>query len=223
MPDNQNTNPQENQTIDLNLTRADFLNSIIKDRKSIFPYQYEKGKRVPDEIIWQILENANRAPNHKQTEPWRFSVLTGEALQQFGELQQKLYKENSGAAFTEEKYQRLLDYPLMSSHVISIGMKRSEKNLPETEEIAAVACAVENMYLSVTAYGLGSYWTTGGITYMEAAKPYFDLAPADKLLGFFYIGYMAKPSEIISKRNPIKEKVTWVDGVENKLIASDLS
>ena len=56
MSDNQNINEQKNPSIssdtsDLNLTRADFLNSIIKDRKSIFPYQYEKGKRVPDEMV----------------------------------------------------------------------------------------------------------------------------------------------------------------------------
>ena len=37
------------------------INAVIKNRRSIYPYQYEKGKVIPDEIIWQILENANRA------------------------------------------------------------------------------------------------------------------------------------------------------------------
>jgi hypothetical protein len=60
-------------------------------------------------------------------------------------------------------------------------------------------------------YGLGSYWTTGGITYFEEAKPYFDLDPEDKLLGFFYIGYVAKPVGEGYKRGPIKEKVKWID------------
>ncbi|RZK32811.1 MAG: hypothetical protein EOO61_16570, partial [Hymenobacter sp.] len=68
-------------------------------------------------------------------------------------------------------------------HVIAIGMKKTpNKNIPEMEDIAAVACAVENIYLSVTAYGLGGYWTTGGITFREKAKEYFDLGAEDKLL-----------------------------------------
>jgi len=188
---------------------AEIVNAVIKKRRSIYPNQYEAGKKIPDEIIWQILENANRAPNHKQTEPWRFTVFTGEGLRRFGELQQKIYKENANSNFSEVRYKKLLDYPLLSSHVIAIGMKRSEKDLPEIEEIEAVACAVENMFLSVTAYGLGSYWSSAGITYMEAAKPYFGLEPDDKLLGFFYIGYVAKPYTKEGKRRPIEEKVIW--------------
>ncbi len=188
------------------------LNSVILSRRSIYPYQYEKGKVISDEIIWQILENANRAPNHKQTEPWRFSVFAGEGLKYFGELQAGIYKRYAGVIFNEGRYKKLIDYPLMSSHVIAIGMKRSETNkLPEIEEIEAVACAVQNMFLTVTAYGLGSYWTTAGITYFEEAKPHFHLDEDDKLLGFFYIGHVAKPLISPSKRKLVQEKVRWVN------------
>ncbi len=72
-----------------------------------------------------------------------------------------------------------------------------------------VACAVQNIYLSVSAYGLGGYWTTGGITYNENAKPFFDLGEVDKLLGFFYIGHVAVPSTGAT-RLPIEEKVKWI-------------
>lgn len=196
----------------LNIDNAAILNAIIKKRRSIYPYQYEKGKAVPNEIIWQILENANRAPNHKQTEPWRFSVFSGEGLKYFGQLQASIYKKFAGSAFNEGRYQKLINYPLMSSHVIAIGMKRNEeKKLPEIEEIEAVACAVQNMFLSVTAYNLGSYWTTAGITYFEQAKQNFGLGQDDKLLGFFYIGYIGKPVTAISKRKPIQEKTKWID------------
>jgi nitroreductase len=77
------------------------------------------------------------------------------------------------------------------------------------EDIAAVACAVQNMYLSVTAYGLGGYWTTGGITYQDSAKAFFDLGEQDRLLGFFYIGHVALPSAPGTRR-PVDEKVKWI-------------
>ena len=56
------------------------INDVIKYRRSIYPKEYQQGKTIPDEIIWQILENANHAPNHKQTEPWRFKVFSGEGM-----------------------------------------------------------------------------------------------------------------------------------------------
>ena len=192
-------------------TEASIFNSIVRRRRSIYPRQYIPGKKIPDEIIWQILENANRAPNHKQTEPWRFTVFTGKGLEYFGELQQRLYKENAGADFNQGRYEKLLEYPLLSSHVIAVGMKRNEKNiLPEIEEIQAVACAMENMFLTITAYNLGCYFSSAGITYIEAAKPFFNLTARDRLLGFFYTGCISKPlSE--SKREPIQGKVTWIN------------
>jgi nitroreductase len=89
-------------------------------------------------------------------------------------------------------------------------MKRTlTKNIPEIEDIEAVACAVQNIYLSVTAYGLGGYWTTGGVTYLPEAKTFFGLGNEDKLLGFFYIGQVAVPSAT-AKRKPLEEKVKWL-------------
>jgi nitroreductase len=94
--------------------------------------------------------------------------------------------------------------------VIALGLKRSvNPNIPEWEDIAAVACAVQNMYLSVTAYGLVGYWTTGGVTNRAQAKPFFNLTEADKLMGFFFIGHVAVPSTG-GKRKPLEEKSTWI-------------
>ncbi|MBD0332381.1 MAG: nitroreductase, partial [Chitinophagaceae bacterium] len=63
-------------------------------------------------------------------------------------------------------------------------------------------------YLSVTAYGLGGYLTTGGVTYKESAKPFFGLGEEDKLIGFFYLGHVAVASPP-GKRKPVEEKSIW--------------
>jgi nitroreductase len=186
------------------------VNQLIKQRRSTFPKQYDAGKHVDDGIIQQLLENANWAPTHKLSEPWRFTVFTRNGLKTFAGLQASVYKNSAGSNFKQENYQKLLTAPLLASHVISIGMKRhGEKNIPEMEEIAAVACAVQNMYLTATAYNIGCYWTTGGVTFNEAAKPFFDLEAADKLMGFFYVGVIAIPSPP-GNRQPVEEKVKWI-------------
>ena len=34
------------------------------------------------------------------------------------------------------------------------------ERIPEWEELASVACAVQNMWLSATSYGIGAYWSS---------------------------------------------------------------
>lgn len=190
--------------------KKDEINQLIRSRRSVFPKQFEAGRRVPDELIQQVLENATWAPSHGNLQPWKFVVFTGEGLNKLSSFQSELYKESSGANFKQATFDNLQANPLKASHVIAICMKRDpNKKFPEIEEICATATAVQNIYLSVSAYGLGGYWTTGGVTYNEKAKPFFGLGEDDKLLGFFYIGYVAVPSPA-KARAPIEEKVEWV-------------
>ncbi len=191
------------------MTPAD-LNELIKNRRSVFPDQFDAGKKVDDAIIEQILINATWAPNHGACEPWHFTVFAGDGLKAFANFQSNLYKEQAGESFNEGKYNKLQQQPLKASHIISLSMKRSfKKGIPEIEDIEAVACAVQNIYLTVAAYGLGGYWTSGGITYNEKAKPFLGLGEEDKLLGFFYIGHVAIPTPA-GKRKPLSEKTNWV-------------
>lgn len=184
------------------------INQLIRTRRSVFTQQFEPGKAIPDDIVWQILENANWAPTHKLTEPWRFTIFSGEGLKTLATRQAAIYKEFAGAKFKQPKYEQMLNMPLLASHVIAIGMKRHQ-DIPEMEEIAAVGCAVQNMYLTAQAYGVGGYWSTGGITFIEEAKQLFNLGPDDKLMGFFYLGYIKVPSTD-GKRGSIRDKVTWI-------------
>ncbi len=187
------------------------FNALARSRRSVFPDQFDAGKKIDDAIIKEILTNAIWAPNHGREEPWHFTVFTGEGLKQLSEFQSELYKQTTPDNFKELTYTKLQQQPLKASHIIAIGMKKSNnKNIPEAEDIAAVACAVQNIYLSVTAYGLGGYWTTGGITYRPQAKSFFGLGEQDKLLGFFYIDHIAIPSTGAT-RLPLEEKVTWIN------------
>lgn len=187
------------------------INQLMRNRRSVFPNDYT-GEKVDDAIIHQLLENANWAPTHKLTEPWRFVVFSGEGLKKLAAFQSECYKQVTTAkgTFQEDRYQGLRTKPMESSHIIAVGMKRDEKNsIPEWEELGAVFCAIENMYLTATAYGIGCYLSTGGITGFEEAKSYFGLGKEDKLLGFFNIG-IPNNAQRLGKRRPIIEKVKWV-------------
>ena len=184
---------------------------LIRKRRSVFPKDYT-GEQVDDSIVHQMLENANWAPTHKLTEPWRFIVYSGDGLKELAELQSEVYKKVTMAdgTFREERYQNLKTKPLASSHIILIYMKRDEKmSVPEIEEMGAVFCAVQNMYLTAAAYGIGCYLSTGGVTYFHDTKEAFGLGSSDRIIGFLNIG-TPKHHGQPAKRTPIAEKVTWV-------------
>ncbi len=188
------------------------VNLLIKSRRSVFPKDYLAGERVDDRIINQMLENANWAPTHKLTEPWRFVVFSGEGLIKLADFQASCYKQvtERDGSYKEERYQNLRTKPMQSSHIIAIGMKRdAEKRVPEIEEMGAVFCAVQNMYLTATAYGIGCYLSTGGITYFEEAKEFFGWGNEDKLIGFMNIGVI-KSAPLSGRRKPLEEKVRWI-------------
>jgi nitroreductase len=189
----------------------EWLNEVIENRRSVYQQQYS-GEPVNDDIVHQMLKNANWAPTHKLTEPWRFVVFTGKGLEKLAQFQAELYKKVTTAdnSFKEDRYQNLLTKPMLSSHIIAIGMKRDpKKSVPEVEELGAVFCAIENMYLTACVYGVGAYLSTGGVTYFEEAKEFFGLGADDKLLGFFHIG-MPNREMPKGKRGPIEEKVKWI-------------
>jgi nitroreductase len=154
---------------------AEAFERIAGTRRSVYPKDYLPG-RVDDEVVMKMLELADRAPTHKRTEPWRFTVFTGEGLKRLAEFQAACYKKVTEATGTykEDRYQNLLVKPMESSHIIAVGMKRdAASGLPEWEELGAVFCAVENIYLAATANGIGCYLSTGGVTNFEEAKEYF--------------------------------------------------
>ncbi|MBI3137753.1 MAG: nitroreductase family protein, partial [Sphingobacteriales bacterium] len=122
----------------------DLFNQLARSRRSVFPDQFEAGKKIDDGLIREILENATWAPTHGKTEPWRFTVFSGEGLKKLAAFQSLLYKEVAGKNFKEITYNKLQQNPLKASHIIAIGMKKgAAKNIPEIEEIEAVACAVQ--------------------------------------------------------------------------------
>ncbi|MGB5633203.1 MAG: nitroreductase [Waterburya sp.] len=185
------------------------LNELMKSRRSTKPRLFN-GKKVDDNIIWQILENSNWAPNHGLTQPWRYKVFSGSGLKKLAEFQADLYQKITPTEkFKSEKYERMRTNILKSSHIIVICMKRQKlAKIPELEEIEAVACSVQNMALTAAAYQICSFWGSGGVTYTEELKEFLDLGEKDKCLGYLYLGYSDNPTTK-SRRDPIEEKVEW--------------
>lgn len=184
--------------------------ALIRTRRSIFPHSYT-NRPIPNAIIQELLENANHAPTHRFTEPWRFKIITGKKLGTLGDLLAQLYKEKAAnSTFSEMKYNKTAQKPRQCSHVIAICMERDPKeSIPEWEEIAATAMAVQNIWLSATAHEIGAYWSSPSSISSDVCRTFLKLSKRQRCLGFLYMGYHEMPP-ITAKRTSIEEKIEWL-------------
>lgn len=166
--------------------------------------------RIADDLIWELLENANWAPSHKNTEPWRFRVYTQNSKDQLAINLQACYKKHTPeASFSDFKMQKMGKKVLQSSHIIMISLQRNTI-VPEWEEIAAVGAAIQNFWLSAEAAGLIGYWSSPK-TILDNADDFIELSEAERCLGFFYLGYPKQGDKPPKSKKPIQDKVIWFD------------
>ena len=183
----------------------DILNNIIRSRKSVFPVQYN-GDVIDDNIINEILYNANTAPTHRITQPWLFKVFDKNSK---FKLAEEILKLKFGNEIPEKAKSNLLNKFTLSSHIICICMDRNTENLiPEWEEIAAVSMSVQNMWLSCTVNEIGCYWSSPAI--INSLNKFLHLKSNQRCLGLFYMGKYDELPQNNLKKKSIKEKVTWI-------------
>jgi nitroreductase len=169
------------------------------------------GKKIDNSIVRQLLELADWAPTHGHTEPWRFVVYSGDAVQQFCHDHAELYKTNtSEEKFLTANYEKLKHQGDNLSHIILVYMKRGNNpKIPAQEEMSAVSCAVENFLLGASTLNIAVLWGSGGMTYNPAMKKYLGLAEEDIMMGLLYLGYTDEPFKEGKRIVPLTEKIIW--------------
>ena len=185
------------------------LSGIIKNRRSTKPAQMN-GNIIPDEQVEQLLELADWAPTHGNTEPWRFVVYAGAQAKSFCLQHAELYKSNTKAEnFLQANYDKILHNGDKVSHIIVAVMQRGRlPKIPVQEEEAATAAAIQNILIGATALGIASFWSTGGLTHHPAMKTYFQLREEDTVMGILYLGY-TDITQTGKRIMPLTEKVKW--------------
>lgn len=199
--------------VDSTYLRLAAANGLIRRRRSIKPAQMS-DRPVDPAILGNIIENANWAPTHGLTEPWRFKIFEGAGREKLAAALERIYQETTPEEkFRPEKRDGFREKVLKAPVVICVCMKRQEiEKIPEIEEIEAVACSVHNMHLSASAIGMAAYWSSPDPIYTEPMREFLKLGPRDKCLGLFYLGWPAdEKSWPEGKRKPIQDKLEWID------------
>lgn len=187
----------------------EFLLTALRNRRSISKVSPEAP---PEELIRTMLEAATWAPNHFQTEPWRFVVLRGEARERLGAVMGDLAAaRETDPDRKDAARERMVTKPLRAPWVIAVAVEPdAREKVVELEEIAATAAATQNMLLAAEALGLGAIWRTGWACYAPEMSGFLGLSERATVLGFVYVGYPAQPAPE-RVRKPVDAVATWME------------
>lgn len=142
-----------------------------------------------DDELSIALRAAMSAPDHKQLKPWRFTVLTNNALIEFGKVLLKAQQASCTKPLDDMTCQKLLNMPQRAPMIIAVAtdIKEHEK-VPSFEQILSVGAAVQNLLLAFESLGYHTVWRTGLLSNAPPVKTYFKVADKDMICGFVYVG-----------------------------------
>jgi nitroreductase len=174
-----------------------------------------KPDPIPRQLIKRVLEAANWAPSHGETEPWRFTVYTGESRRALGDAFAEAYLQETIAdgTYKENAHLSQRDRAMSAPVWISIGMQPGlrpdgTRAMSEEDELMATATAAQNLHLMASAQGLAGMWLSKGVMRDPITAAFVGLEPPARLLGFFVLGWPNIPWPQ-GERGPIEDKVTW--------------
>ena len=193
---------------------ADALFAAILRRRSMGLSRLRPDP-VDRQLIERMLEAANWAPSHGDTEPWRFTVFSGEGRDTLAELFAAAHWEEQADSPPSRAQEGARKRAFAAPVWISIGMSPALREdgsllMSEEEEVMAVACAMQNLHLMASALGLAGMWHSKGSSVSPIVARGLGLEPPARLLGFFMCGWPAT-DWLTGKRGPLSEKTHWVE------------
>ncbi len=161
--------------------------TALRTRRTVHAF---KRDPVPVDVVRRAIDAAVMAPNHKLTEPWRFTLLGRAARAPLADLAVRVRAERFGYEpepdIVERIHGKILDPPF----ALVVTRIPCDDPLRDAEDRSAVACALQNLFLSLHAEGVGSKWSTGAVVRDER---FFDAVGVDpeggSIEGVVWIGY----------------------------------
>ena len=177
-------------------------------RRTIKKYRKDA---IPRELIERLLEAAVQAPNHFQTLPWRFTVLTGTARDGLAALRRQQVAERMDDTTTpgartklDETYRKMAG----AAALVAVTAKHDADPLIDVENSYATAAATENLLLAATAEGLASFWSSGIASYPQA-RTYLGLPDDEHIIAVVHLGYPAL--ELPVRQRSAREFTRWIE------------
>jgi len=165
------------------------MDELIRRRRSIGRSEGEPSRAT----ITELIEAATWAPNHHLTEPWTFTVLSGEKRRELGEFWSKMRADELALEGDKRDgfIQGEMKKPMRAPVLIVVSTRTDADPIVAEEDFAATSAAVQNLLLAAEARNLAAMWRTGDIAYHPEVKRHLGLHETDKIVAVIYLGERA--------------------------------
>ncbi|NYJ73311.1 5,6-dimethylbenzimidazole synthase [Allobranchiibius huperziae] len=189
---------------------ADALRDVIDARRDIRRYRPDP---VPEELLTAVLEAGHHAPSVGHSQPWRFMVVRDQATRDRAAHLADRARLAQASDLTQDRAARLLDLKLEGLREAPVGIvvacdRRTpaagvlgRATFPDTD-LWSCATAIENMWLTARAHGLGMGWVT--LFEPTDLAMLLDLPTGVDTLGWLCLGW---PDE--RPTSPGLERAAW--------------
>ena len=183
------------------------LQEAIDKRRSIRGFE---PKKVPKEIIQELVKNAIKAPNAGNRQPWIFYCVDDEKkrdeiskllFKQF----KRLWKQIKAKSKKSQKVANNFYQNLGNAQNLIFVYRRKEINEPvyvKPNDMLSIACAMENLMLCAVEKGLGTCWigTFNGPKIAKELGKILKVKNNEELVGSLVIGYPKKNFKPFNKK-----------------------
>ena len=189
------------------MSNTQIIREIIKNRRNTKEFL---EKDVSKELIEFLLECGTWAPNHRNTEPWRFFVVNRESKARKYIAQGMIdLRQNMLGKELSDNQKNSIQTQINGFPVIIFVLSVVDANDEITEQnYAATCCAIQNMQLAAESVGLGIGWSTGNIAKIETLHRMISSEIDLKMVGVLSVGYPA--SKVEKMRTGFKELTRWL-------------
>jgi nitroreductase len=186
------------------ITTKHSIITVIQSRRTIKEFRSDP---IPEETLWRILDAARWAPNHRLTEPWRFTIIGAQSREALADALANLTASSQDpsvmAKVKDEARRKVMSSPVL----LAVTCRLAENPAQQVEDLAAVCAAVQNLQLAAWGESIGTHWNTGKVTRLPETSALLELSERrEQLVGFLYLGYPAQVPEP-PKRRPIRDFV----------------
>jgi nitroreductase len=182
----------------------DQLARIIRERRTIRKY---KEQCIPDELIYEMLNDAAWAPYHSPKEPWRFILFSDKGREAFAEAVLATYTEQELEQYGESARKDYCENAAL--HLVVIVKAESR---PREAEDALLACAgfIQNLQLLAWNQGIGLVWKTNEYNEDSRFHSAIGLGPGERVAGTLHMGYYL-PDQIPKPRSRqrVEQLTVW--------------
>ena len=184
------------------------LTDLLLRRRSIKKFTPRPVTRVEIEAL---LDAAVLVPNHRLTEPWRFSVLGPDAREAYG----RALGVRKARKIEDPEAARVMRERVAAEHralpcMIAVAIVKNDNPEIADEDYAATMMGIENITLAAVELGLGTAIRTGGVMGDEAARTAAGVAENERIVAIVNVG---EPAEVPGgpRKTPAAELTRWIE------------